>query len=99
MKELVYDILKFAPLVVLTPNGQIKLNYPRLFELLLTALLSAVIANYVSTKVLEVKLNFISDKLSRVEQEVDGIRRDLYVLKVPTVAGSEGDDNGTTNTR
>lgn len=79
------DIMTWLPmipfiLVVKATNGnsKIQINYTRLIELAVIALVTAGVSNYITVKVMTVEISHLEQKVDRVDGKVDRIIKDIY---------------------
>lgn len=82
LREGFHEVVKHLPFLLMSSNGKVQINYTRLFEAAIIAILTAVFTNYVSTKVMEVKLENINKQIVNLEKKVDKIQSDLYIPRI-----------------
>ncbi len=87
--ELSHRIIEWAgciPFLLLTVHDgkmKVSLNFSRILEMIVMAVVLGGMTLYVTTAVLEVKMDSIKEEIREVKQQVNNIYHDIYRPSIP----------------
>ena len=87
LKDSTWSYLAFIPfLMVVKGSGGYKVNYTRLIEAGIIALITAGLSGYILVQKMDIEMGHLEKTVERIDKKVDRIIDDIYK---PVIGGSE----------